>query len=368
MRSPLSSIRALQQPGGLESLLQDAARGVYTKGEQWGVNQAVRDAVVEVRKNVHTIQQQGALNTIRGNTPLGVEALSTEQSTPKLSYDKVVSKLETLQTRNKSLAAMLEIAIGELWGQQKSTTEEKDAGSEAVKALTLAIAKVQFVQVYLDDPEIPLPVEEADNEPSSTPVNKEAVRLPTALAIPEPKSDSGELLPDTPKGASSSTSASGEPPLNQAPPDEVCTVTQPPSNHNTPRQPRRPPLSQSSFSWMLGQDHPPDPMNAVKTTGATALSDLPSAHSVRTAFVSATHFTPSAPNRTSRDMSFLFGEADPEEAGTGTPRRSSVSARLGKGKDEKTKARKDDKDKSRLAVQGEDEEEGEVFKLGPLKR
>ena len=53
--SPVTSTqshRKTPSSGGLESLIQDAARGVYTQGEKWGFNKAVRDAALSVRKNL----------------------------------------------------------------------------------------------------------------------------------------------------------------------------------------------------------------------------------------------------------------------------------------------------------------------------
>lgn len=52
-RSPLPSAASfLQQQGGVGELFQGAARGLLDRGERLGINQAVRDAVGEAKKNV----------------------------------------------------------------------------------------------------------------------------------------------------------------------------------------------------------------------------------------------------------------------------------------------------------------------------
>lgn len=85
--------------------------------------------------------------------------------------------------------------------------------------------------------------------------------------------------------------------------------------------------------------------------------------------MSATHFTPTAP-----DMSFLFGELEASADSSGTTRRGSASVRKGKVKvkDDKAKGTKDESGKTKAKgpslVMEEDGEEGEVFKLGVIKR
>lgn len=172
-RSPLASPSRLSSaigPSslGLEGLLSDAARAAYTRGEKWGLNRAVRDAVGEVRKNVSAI----------GTSPRN--SLHRRTSSADL-----VRKYERLEQRSKALSQMLEGALNELWecqrmfaeeGSGKETAEDegelreksenettestKSTRKGAVDALGMAIAKVQFVQVYLGDTTMPLAIDD----------------------------------------------------------------------------------------------------------------------------------------------------------------------------------------------------------------
>ena len=170
----------MQSSSGLEALLQDTARKVYTRGEQWGVNKAVRDAVGEVQKGVRDLQ-------VRGNQRLNSRAGSyAEQG----SHDQLLRRVAALEKRNRSLAKMLEDSVNSLWEQRVVTTIEK-AENEEQKDFNLAVGKVQFVQLCLEDSTIPLPSDLAqadtakDAEPTES-AKEETVPKHEALA-PGPK-------------------------------------------------------------------------------------------------------------------------------------------------------------------------------------
>lgn len=57
-KSPLPSPARFLQQQGVGDLFQGAARGLLDRGERLGINQAVRDAVVEAKKNVSTCMLQ----------------------------------------------------------------------------------------------------------------------------------------------------------------------------------------------------------------------------------------------------------------------------------------------------------------------
>lgn len=279
---------------------------------------------------------------------------------------------------------MLQSAVAELWEEQKSITQAHDSGGEAHQGLTLAIAKVQFIQVYLDDPDLPISSEEAGtSEQASTPIN-DSTNPTEPLTLPpntSPRNREPNAAPPTASATAhaqnhAQVQAQGQapPPIPQTP-HNASSATSPPApaphEHRPPTQPlaatTRPLLAQSSFSWML------------ERTAA------PSSDAARTAFVSATHFTPAPPSRASRDMGFLFGEPDvvgggagggAGAGGVGASRRAATAAgaKLAKGaKEEKGKGRKDERDRAKARVEGggagggeEEEEEGEAFVLGPL--
>ncbi|KAH0551554.1 hypothetical protein GP486_007229, partial [Trichoglossum hirsutum] len=173
VRSPLTSpARFIQQQGGLETFLQDAARGFYDQGEKWGVNKAVRDAVDEVKKNVQGLQQSAVV------TPpvRGTQALS------RLPHDEggsiqvaeatraMTAELQRLSDRNKTLAKMLANAMDNLLAQQRAMAKESSPETEStMEALNLAISKIQLVKVLLEDSDLPLTeVQQQVQEPTIT--------------------------------------------------------------------------------------------------------------------------------------------------------------------------------------------------------
>ncbi len=148
-RSPLSaSARILQQPGGVEALLQGAAKNMMERGEKLGINQAVRGAVGEIRRNVQGLQESR-------NTVLGGRGLFGETSS-SLSEDSLTVGL--MERRNRRLAAMLDESIANLKLLAASGLQgEHDKHIETVE---VAAAKIQFVRACLEDPTFPLPEEE----------------------------------------------------------------------------------------------------------------------------------------------------------------------------------------------------------------
>ncbi|KAK3944667.1 TBC1 domain family member 5 [Diplogelasinospora grovesii] len=146
-KSPLSaSARALlQQPGGVEALLQGAAKGVIERGEKLGINQAMRDAMGEIRRNVQGFQE-GARKDDRP--------------------DSSIAALRLMEQRNRQLATMLDETIDslKLLAASKLEGEDKDKQLEMVE---IAAAKIQFVKVHLEDSSlaVPLPPEQHQDLP-----------------------------------------------------------------------------------------------------------------------------------------------------------------------------------------------------------
>lgn len=180
-RNSIGSPRAFvsQQGAGLEALLQGAAKNVMERGSQWGVGKAFRDAVGEVRKHAEAIQTGVPSTPVSGQStprsggreyrkPAQLAVANSRPGVIRTQSANVIKKVETLETRNKNLAKMLESAVAELWDYHKERSEEGKGSDEtkrdSVEALSLAIAKVQFVQVYLEDSSIPLPVDETTEQ------------------------------------------------------------------------------------------------------------------------------------------------------------------------------------------------------------
>ncbi|KAF2656234.1 RabGAP/TBC [Lophiostoma macrostomum CBS 122681] len=255
------------QSGGLESLLQNAAKGVIDRGSQWGVGRAIRDAVGEVKKNVEAYQTGASTPALESGqtTPIlrsggreyrkpgriGTSAGTTRPGLERTPSGNIIKKIEHLEKRNKDLSKMLESAIGELWDYHKERSENGKEVKESVEALSLAIAKVQFVQVYLEDASLPLPIE--DLAPAEPDTGASTPRL--AIASP-PVPERTSSAPPTSASPTNDTVLLSPASRPTSPPSTLK-----PSPANSTLSPRsRPQLTSSNFSWMLGQgdsDTPP---------------------------------------------------------------------------------------------------------------
>jgi len=282
--SPTRPGSGRRQPTNLEAVLQSTARTLYARG-----GQAVRGAVEEVHKRAQEIQktQTPTLPPRGGNR--GPAALER--------------RLSALERRNQQLAKLLEGAVGQLWEYQKVVAERKDGGEEKeasgmeqVEKLSVAIAKVQFVQVYLEDMSLPLPADQGDGDvggggekeegwtrvergeavPSATTVVAEKPSLPPRHdtagvheALADPASfdfDSEQATPNNepvavpeitvqgPKVDDDAMSAAAAPysqmdeSENPPPPPLRPTAQTPP-----PKPHHRPALAESPYSFMLGE-------------------------------------------------------------------------------------------------------------------
>ena len=345
--TPLPTPTKLLNPsGGLEALLQDAAKGVYTRGEKWGVNKALRDAVGEIRKNVNNLQ-----TPTRSGATLHAER-SIEQSPTRqqlsagLSTDDLLRKIDDLQTRNKLLASMLQVAVADLWSQQKVTVEETPSDDDATKAFTVAIGKVQFVQIYLEDSSLPLVIEQP---PESTPpapnVNRPITESDTNTQTPP--TTSMTLHEDEPADVKKSLGLVSEA-ASKVTSSRNSTQL---SSTSTTNSASRPALAQSSFSWMLDS-------GTQESQRKVARTPTHSRQSARSTFASGSPFTPTSPSNTGsawkQDLDFLFGDPLATGEGIASPRNDSVSR---KGKDE-------NRGKKKTA---DDTAEGEVYRLNTMR-
>ncbi|KAI1005844.1 hypothetical protein K3495_g2377 [Podosphaera aphanis] len=160
VKSPLRlPVTFFQQQRGVEALLQGAAKGVLNHGEKLGINQAVRGAVDEVRRNVQSINTSP-------RTPNISRRLFGDTNCAPSPQNAILA----VTRRNQQLAQMLEQVTAELRIVSISGSEiqEKD-----INALDIAIAKVDFVRIYLEDSTIILPetfpASRSDDDPLSSP-------------------------------------------------------------------------------------------------------------------------------------------------------------------------------------------------------
>lgn len=246
----LSPARMLQNQGGIEGIIHEAAKGVYNQGERWGVAKALRGAV------------QGLQSTNTSPRP------PTEKSRWSLDSGKNVSdspkdliaKIQSLEERNRSLAKLLEKAMEELWTQQRDNQKPNETTADA---LSLAIAKVQFVQVYLENSTMPLPSEDPSSEEKNHDVliNTDAKLVPSSPGPPSYPIQSDGTADEknasdgvnTTESVNSSVQRLAPAPVKPLP--STPRVGSPPKSSGlSPFSQPRPALAQSSFSWMLGED------------------------------------------------------------------------------------------------------------------
>ena len=245
----LTPAKFFQDQGGIEGIIHEAAKGVYSQGEKWGVGKALRGAV----QGLHS-----------GNTsPRSTHRSRWSLDTGKVVSDKptgMVAKIESLEQRNRSLAKLLENAVNELWVQQKDIRQKDEKHGDA---LSLSIAKVQFVQVYLENSSMQLPMEGApaegvEDERSATTSRRDltinqaphpthpAQHDGSAEAGPASNPNVGRAL--TPPVPNAATMSAVPPPSTP----KIGSPLRPPSSPLS-QQPR-PTLAQSPFSWMLGEE------------------------------------------------------------------------------------------------------------------
>jgi TBC1 domain family protein 5 len=309
---------------------------MLNRGERWGFGQAMRDAVGEVRKNMQTLQS-GRSSPLTRSFP-GINVTQTHRSKRSDASStiaaNVLRRINALEERNKQLAKMLEAAVSDLWSFQKSLAEREKADSaESLEALNVAVAKVQFVQVYLSDSSLLLPEDQSQSidrqqagsgastpgesgaEKSSTSRDEQdldleqhrqiAIAAPTVTVemtdqnISDDSTQSDSI--DNPQNTISATADSL--PVTSALSKGI------PTSKTSSSTSHRPTLVQSPFSYMLGQAHS-DPSSS---------------------FLHATPFTPN--ERRSRggvDKAFLFG--DEEDVGSDDSRSKGASRIKGKVK------------------------------------
>lgn len=256
--SPLQLPAHYFRKQGIDVLLHDAAKAVYQRGEKWGVNQAVRDAVDEVKKNMQGLQTGSP--PPRREMAIGRWSLDEggyAQEPPKFDLKSV----ERLEERNKVLARMLEEALEELdrykTGQQKGEQRiEEDAA-----AWGLAVAKVQFVKSHLADSDLALiEGEEAPKDVSAGDADNADVNQgelsPTEKATPRSFIDSNSHPPSS---AIDPILPFSDVPAESTIENENSTtensVYLTPKNGNSSLQGSRPSLADSPFSWMLGENN-----------------------------------------------------------------------------------------------------------------
>ncbi|KAL8903766.1 MAG: hypothetical protein Q9207_003726 [Kuettlingeria erythrocarpa] len=243
-----SAAKFLHEQGGIDSIIQEAAKGVYSRGEKWGVNKALRGAVEGLQSGANFPRRQ-----------LEGSRWSLDEGSSVPSHPSGATDAMALEQRGKGLAKLLDNAITELWEQQRQCSNGQD--DTLANALSLAIAKVQFVQVYLENPSMPFTTEgpSLHTVPSEKPETAVKERHAEEKPLPDPQ-QSPEDTAAQPKLVSedaSKTQVNADLTLQErsgTPASQAPDITVPKSRPQPlPFHRPRPSLAQSSFSWMLGE-------------------------------------------------------------------------------------------------------------------
>lgn len=263
--------------GSIETIIQDAARGMYKTGEKWGVNKTIRGTIGDIRKNVQGMQS--------GRSTPSFRQFITGDAEKAAESTAFLQKIAALEERNKALAKMLEESVSELWECQKDALDGKGSDKKTIEALSLAIAKVQVMQVYLEDSSIPLPADDPDLQEKPAPKSTlaEVFVEPSIPSSEDSKETAEKATPTADKAADSAPTNNTATPMTTVPqsattggkdsgagPSTSASSTIPPRSIAQAPRPR-PSLASSSFSWMLGQE-PNDGTPASSFAAASSLS------------------------------------------------------------------------------------------------
>ena len=221
----------------LETIFQQVSGGIQSRTEGWNVSKAVRGAVGEVKRNMNNLQptqasqfSQDAMSTSSGTLRQGV---ATEMQ-------RLQKRLSDLEARNRAMAKMLDAALDELRSTRTPQSTDAPGGEEA---FNIALAKIQFVSVYMSDSEIPIPQAEAITNGKDDPPSMSKQHEPD----PETRRSPKAAAESTPGRVSSQQAAT----VALQP---TKTKSEPAPSVQKSNLPARPSLAESSFSFMLGEN------------------------------------------------------------------------------------------------------------------
>ena len=225
----------------LESLFNDVSGGIKSRAEGWNVSKAVRGAVGEVRRNMSNLQAQ-AVHSRQSSVDVHATSASDGSSTDS-QIRRLEQRITTLEGRNKALAKMLDGALDALRASQATSS---DSAEKAEETFNISLAKIQFVSVYLSDPEIPIPSDHVAPKESTPPESSQEETTTTSEQGPNPSSlqvsvgDAATAESKLSPGLTASKS-----PRELSPSPQIGKTGS--------SSAIRPTLADSSFSFMLGE-------------------------------------------------------------------------------------------------------------------
>jgi TBC1 domain family protein 5 len=238
----------LSQQRGLEALFQEVYGEVQRRTEGWSIAKAVKGAVGEVKRNVQNQQQEASGPSTRK------DLIARHQESDTSDHRNLTHRIQELQERSKVLAKMLGTALESLRQVKECSINDKASNND--ESFNIIMAKLQFVQMYLAEPEIPVPAEVPQGVGSD---GKEQAK----------KTATGEIPPVTGERSwndelRSAARATGEElgPTVQSPEVMLAQKTNPNLESKVmrhtglpPTRQQRPSLAESSFSFMVGEGH-----------------------------------------------------------------------------------------------------------------
>lgn len=146
-RSPLPSpVSFLRQQGGMEAILQGAAKNILDRGERLGVNQALRDAAGEVRKNLQGLSPSPSVS--RRTSENQVWKIDDRRQPP------AAKALVALEARNRKLGELLSEVTDSLYTLSTSPGRKDSDDNES---MSVALKQLGLIKDCLNDSKLSLP-------------------------------------------------------------------------------------------------------------------------------------------------------------------------------------------------------------------
>ncbi len=277
-KSPVGSPTRYIRRQGIDVLLHDAAKAVYQRGEKWGVNKAVRDAVDEMKKNMQGLQLPSGSLSPREEKGKGNVRWSLDEGGYTPPTNDIEAAVEKLERRNRALAKMLEQALEEL------RDADGDAQKTSAEEFQAALKTIGFVKNRLENSSLSIvDGSSSTRTPVDGPAEAHSPSTPTTSApqpsstepdsvpgTPQPKdTDTDTVSPSTPVSTTTTTNPARNPSTTNAEEDlsastgENSLYLTPENRSSKPSLPNekeatRPSLADSPFSWMLGSQDSKD--------------------------------------------------------------------------------------------------------------
>ncbi|KXJ94532.1 rab-GTPase-TBC domain-containing protein [Microdochium bolleyi] len=323
-RPVMSPTRFISQQGSVEALLQGAAKGVFERSEKLGINQAVRDAMLEIKRNVSE-----AKSTMLANRDIFTES----------GQGSAVQAVALLDQRNQQLADVVGDVLSTLKDLIGSDLEDKEKCSES---LNTATARLEVVKGFLEDSTMTVPADlttlilQNGAKQDATLAIRAANGQPNSIVEPVGSSLNGTSQAEVSnKNDEKATDAPGTAEQQSTTPQpESATLTVPGSENNDPldvgaistaeatRRPQAPnptrsTIAQSSFAWMLEPDESSSTTKAGPVTSISSFKKSPTAPSSS----SSGHRKRPSANANRERTAFLFGDitTDDSDRGDGLP-------------------------------------------------